>query len=250
MSTAHFVLLGTRQLAACRTVVQEGVSAFEQEWNGLGDYRLTVADAGAPPLRQELADAVWHSGETAPGTGCHIAMSAGFKRILSARLFGAEPPSAGAPISAALLADAMSDLVAKVAASFGTGQEQVPWRVPEFRYGCGLVLVTLELGGQWLHWVSSASALALPAQAGPARRPAKVPLRQAMARLPARICAQVGEVELSIGHLRTLAVGDVIALPSRIDEPLRLLGPSGAVVCGGHLGSAGAMRAVGLMKIK
>ena len=56
----------------------------------------------------------------------------------------------------------------------------------------------------------------------------------------------VGEAELAVEELSTLAVGDVIRLNRKISEPLQVRLGGGAVVCAARLGSLKGRTAVQL----
>jgi len=64
----------------------------------------------------------------------------------------------------------------------------------------------------------------------------RVPLFTLLNQIPVTLPVQVGQAEVDLGSLLTLAPGDVIRLKSTIDQPLKVLGPAGEVVCRGYLG--------------
>jgi len=60
--------------------------------------------------------------------------------------------------------------------------------------------------------------------------------------------AQLGEVDMDIATLQSLEAGDVIRLPARLDQPLRLSAPDGKTVCFGDFGTHDGFRALSLRK--
>lgn len=71
-------------------------------------------------------------------------------------------------------------------------------------------------------------------------------VRNAVASQPAKLEVLVGTAELPLPELATLAVGDVIKLDRRLEEPVLVkLGP-GAPLCAGYLGTQGKHKAVQL----
>lgn len=51
-------------------------------------------------------------------------------------------------------------------------------------------------------------------------------------------------VEFTLGHLKSLQVGDVVVLPHRLDAPLQVVTGPGTAICHAYLGSAGDHRAL------
>jgi hypothetical protein len=78
---------------------------------------------------------------------------------------------------------------------------------------------------------------------GPARLTDR---RSAVAAQTVRLRAVAGWAELDCGVVQALAVGNVIALETRIDRPMTLATLSGAALCGARLGSLEGRKAVSL----
>lgn len=99
----------------------------------------------------------------------------------------------------------------------------------------------------WLSPARAAAWCALPRPAtapGAVARAPLVPVQAVVASRAVRLCVQLSPVELDLGSLQALAVGDVIALPHRLDEPLQVMvdlgdAPSKTPWCQAHLAQRG-----------
>lgn len=58
----------------------------------------------------------------------------------------------------------------------------------------------------------------------------------------------VGEVQLSLGLLQTISLGDVIKLDAKVDQPLNIVTSEGTRLCGTFLGKRDGQKAVQLTK--
>lgn len=197
---------------------------------------------------------------------------------MHALLFEA-PPAASQPptVALALARQALDDWTAALAsiallpappggqAGGLSARGRGPWS--------GAVRLDLSLSGRGAGW-SCAVELAGPAAAalvasagegavvdGSARRPGAVargglqPLGQAVGGQALPIEVRAGDVEIDLGTLRTLRVGDVLMLPLALDQPLPVhLAPTPgdapaadrAVLCQAHLGARQGRRAIEL----
>lgn len=118
-----------------------------------------------------------------------------------------------------------------------------------WRHGSGAVLCTVQLGERTLRILLPGSAL--PASGKAAQRTsgaALTTLHRALAHLPVRLSVEVSRTELTLGYLRTLAVGDVLALPTSIDHTLRVVAPHDTAVCHAHLGALSGHRAIEVIR--
>ena len=72
---------------------------------------------------------------------------------------------------------------------------------------------------------------------------AHVPLVHAMAARPLAISIELSGVELDLGALQSLQIGDVVVLAQRLDEPMLARSrDGGAPLCSAFLGRRGAIR--------
>jgi flagellar motor switch/type III secretory pathway protein FliN len=88
----------------------------------------------------------------------------------------------------------------------------------------------------------------------PSKRSALVSVTEALRTRPVALSVNLSSVQIDIGTLQSLRVGDVIALPQSLDEPLALQwvaaaadDPCTAAICQAHLGRRAGHLAVELM---
>jgi hypothetical protein len=93
------------------------------------------------------------------------------------------------------------------------------------------------------------------ARLNPPRRPpapeSRIPLTSltaAVAPASVPIMAQLHPVELTLGQIRSLQVGDVVVLPHALEWPLHVVTGNGAVLCEAYLGRVGAQRSLELVR--
>jgi flagellar motor switch protein FliM len=75
-----------------------------------------------------------------------------------------------------------------------------------------------------------------------------IPLHHALSNVLVKLSVEVSQPELTLGYLKSLAVGDVLALPTRVDHSLRVVGPGDTTICRAHLGSLAGSHAIELVK--
>jgi hypothetical protein len=113
---------------------------------------------------------------------------------------------------------------------------------------CAAYAAEIMLGAACVGVVSSAAwTLRLLKEKLPRPQPARLSdRRSAVAAQTVRLQAVAGWAELDCGVVQALAVGNVIALETRIDRPMTLATMSGTALCGARLGSLEGRRAVSL----
>jgi hypothetical protein len=75
-----------------------------------------------------------------------------------------------------------------------------------------------------------------------------VPLHQAIEKKTTSLRLELAAVELDLGSLQALVLGDVIPLPHRLDQPLQVLAEDGSPLCAAYLGQQQGMRAIELFR--
>jgi flagellar motor switch/type III secretory pathway protein FliN len=185
-----------------------------------------------------------------------LTCSAGFAGRLGALLTGsgaAEIRGSASPLRDELVRGALAELVAllcpwaagSAAARIG-GAEALPehgWEA-----GSGAAVAVLEWDRELVELVLGAAQVAtlLPPAAAPARQPGtRIADALGGGRLTLKVLA--GEVQLELGLLQTIAIGDVIKLDTRIDQPLQVVNEDGARLCGAFLGSCDGRKSVQLV---
>lgn len=75
-----------------------------------------------------------------------------------------------------------------------------------------------------------------------------VPLHKAIEKKTTSLRLELAAVELDLGSLQALVLGDVIPLPHRLDQPLQVLAEDGRPLCTAYLGQQQGMRAIELFR--
>jgi flagellar motor switch protein FliM len=118
-----------------------------------------------------------------------------------------------------------------------------------FKRGSGAVICDVYIGENALeillpdaaisHWRKSQSVHS---------NPAVTSLHDALKNLTVKMNVEVSDAELTLGYLSTLAIGDVLKLPNKLDQTLKVITDDGVTVCHAHLGSASGVMAVEVIK--
>lgn len=260
MDEAHFSLLRQSEIDACIDQAGTALQQWEAAWAGWPGCSVSCVAAYA----SGPAVAEWQPRLIADGTTVWLHASHNLEAHLEHVVFalGDVDASAGrhhsSALAASLASQAMDALLAGIVTAL-TGQSLLPTGRADgspqalLRYGAGGALVTVGTA-------SHAVRLLLPhalvrrlcrttLARAPRERAAPQGVRAAVRELDATLRVEVGHAELTLAHLQTLAVGDVIALGSRVDRPLALVGEDGTVLCHAHLGTVAGRRAVELMTL-
>lgn len=129
----------------------------------------------------------------------------------------------------------------------GALQINVPWGTGWLAIGLGAAQVQQLLehhAPQSLR--APESPTKLQAQADSPRAPVQVDLLQAMATHVLQLRAELNEVELSLGQLQGLRVGDVVPLTHHLETPANIASQDGRTICLGWLGQQSGHVAVEL----
>ncbi|MEO6936650.1 MAG: hypothetical protein ABI171_15025 [Collimonas sp.] len=74
-----------------------------------------------------------------------------------------------------------------------------------------------------------------------------VPVHKAIAQQTTSLRLELSAVELDLGSLQALVLGDIIPLPHGLEQPLAVIGEDGKLLCDAYLGQQQGMRAVELV---
>ena len=137
----------------------------------------------------------------------------------------------------------MKDLTERIAASL-VGPEtlyqadDIPgadlWSVAS-----GAMVATIRIGDQTATWALNYGCIkGLPQFPATVMLPpiAEGNLQQALSHVSLSLPVEIGQAEVDVASLLTLALGDVIRLDSCIDKPINVRGPNGEALFGAHLG--------------
>lgn len=254
MNTRPIELLGASDLLRTRQTAAQAVEAWRAVW-GLEprEARIACARAWESEERSPPNEEGW-LGWVGEGAGW-AAASPGFAFGVRHSLFG--PPQAEASEHAACIALelcnlAIEDLVVRLLAGEMPSAPRKCERgsaaaIPAgvFEHGSGAVVTDIQIEeGRLL-----AITLRTPRfRQDPAGSQSFGESNGAVRAVPVPLDAQLGELDIELGTLQSLEVGDVIRLPAKLDQPLRLLVPGGGTVCFGDFGTQEGFRALSLRK--
>jgi flagellar motor switch/type III secretory pathway protein FliN len=218
-------------------------------WAALPDHAVACSDACE--AGQAALEQAWHRRVLADGAEVWTALPRDAQRWMEQLVFGQDDGAPPSPLAGSVATEALEALQGQLLhALTGQASRSEPDAAPALamlRRGAGTVLCTVQLGARALRLLLPAAAQGMPA---PTRRSATpvAPLREALAALPVPLTVDLCRAELTLGYLRTLAVGDVLALPMALDAALQVRGPGAGAVCAAHLGALDGHRAVELSK--
>jgi flagellar motor switch/type III secretory pathway protein FliN len=231
-------------------LAQRALAALEswaRGWAALPDHAVTCGDAceAAPAA----LDTAWQRRTLAAGLEVFVALPWDGQHWMEQLVFGLDDGTPASPLAGGVAAAALEALAAQLVDALtsqaSTPAERAAPAPALLRRGAGTILCTIQLGARTLRVLVPAGAYATPARKARAGEPV-VPLRQALAALPVPLTVELCRAELTLGYLRTLALGDVLALPMALDAPLHVHGPDAAPLCAAHLGTIDGRRAVEL----
>lgn len=255
MDHRPYQLLNTSGLAAIERSLAVAWEAWAAAWLAAQPpARIRCYRASEYRVARTRPEAWLYAGPAAASVA--LSCSAGFTGRLGALLTGgaAEMRAGASPLHDELVRRALAELVAllcpwvagRAAARIGAAEAlpQQGWEA-----GSGAAVAVLEWDGELVELVLGAAQVAalLPAAAdAPARRPG-TRIADALAGGRLRLNVLAGEVQLELGLLQTIAIGDVIRLDTRIDQPLQVVNEDGARLCGAFLGSCEGRKSVQLV---
>jgi hypothetical protein len=122
-----------------------------------------------------------------------------------------------------------------------------------FDYASGAVLIVLKFGEQSIKCLLNHAVMrALHGQGGTIvqERLKPVDVTKALSSTPMSLKVCAGQVEVGVGNFMALALGDVICLPTSIDQPLTVFGPENRLLFGAHLGKQNQSMAIEVVSYK
>jgi len=258
MSIARFWLLNESERRLLSRKLQDAIRRWHDEWfrDGIASS-VTLAGAADIPRR----DYRWVSGTAERGLTVAVGVSADADWGLGFAFTGlseVDARSLAGDIARELELEALRALVRALLIESARVDAGGPftWGDPDdgegFDSNRGFVAAQYQIAGGHaalsvvLYPETTAAYLAaLEKPAKPAR--AVVPARRAIESQPVSIEVVVGEAELLLREVGTLAVGDVVRLDRNIAEPLQLVVTGGETLGAGYLGTAGDRKAVQLL---
>ncbi|MBV8464753.1 MAG: FliM/FliN family flagellar motor switch protein [Burkholderiales bacterium] len=261
MAVRNFVLLKQRDIIEAEDRARTALYTWLARW--CGSHVDTALRCSPMPAADHFDNhGTWSAfaagGQSSETLWCHA--PAGFERQLQAVLFDHDDASLqverhrDSALAQDVAHDAASDLTTSILSALAarpavaTGAEGARPDDTVFRPYSGVALVTATVGNASLSLLLPLSYLPKPNRpATTAMRAALAPLPEALQNIAVRLDAQLGEIELPVAQLLSLAQGDVIRLPIRLDQELTLRAGD-TTLCHAHLGQSGGCRALELSR--
>lgn len=246
MHVSLFSLLGASRLETVRAQAGAAVAAWSAQW-GVAAASLECQRAD-PSLAGVAWDERWHAG----ARGLWLARAAGLQEALQRAMFGDNPiqplragaPPHLAPLAAARAMDALGTALASLLGEEdGHGARRGMAEQPGSRTlsgSAGTLLLTVRVGAASCRCLLDAASVE---RLAPASAPKGAPLApvdrlKALKATPLRLAVRLGQAEVGLSALMSVAVGDVIRLDCPVDAPVAVLGPSGEPLLRAYLGQA------------
>lgn len=259
MASYPFLLLKQSTATLLESQGSAALATWAAEWAAPARASVSCIAASASPLAH-AESLPWQQRQLAGGGAVWLHLPASLPRFLEHALFRLEQADASSEkhlsskMGMAVVDAAIAELLANLILAF-TSQSAAPATtgvIPRrlWRRGSGSVLCAISLGDLSLSLLLPAEAISSYAVAEPStgRRTPLVPLQTALSKVAVKLSVEISQMELTLGQMRTLAVGDVLALPTHLDEALMVRGPGGTAICLAHLGSLQGGHAVELIK--
>lgn len=258
MNVSAYLLLKRSTANALAESAAIALARWANAWAKLPEHRVNC-NAASDEADLMAAMPTWRCHTLADGGAIWIAVPADIKRYLERLLFSLDEIDTTSDkhqssiIAAAVVEEALEALLAALTEGL-TGQSSQP--APEapiptwlMRRGSGAVLCRMLFGERAIACLLPAETLPTTSQTRQdSAFPGLATLHHALAKVSVPLSVEVSQAELTLGYLRTLAVGDVLALPTRIDQASRVVGPGGTTVCHAHLGTQGGFHAAQLIR--
>lgn len=247
MQVRPFRLLGATDLAEVEARLAAAVEAWRLEWLPASEPP-TVSCVPAHKSPCAAAELRWLSAGTG-GAAIYQGTRLDAPNALQRLLFGA----VAAQHPSELAGEVAQKALAALAVACLPGAEVIPAGVPaahDWTRGSGAVCASLAWPGLELLLVLDGEAisrlLADSPRRAPPRRPPLGDPRAAVGSGRVEVRASTGAAEIDVATFRSLAVGDVIRLDLRIDQPLRLTVGGQPTTRRAYLGVQAGRRALSL----
>jgi hypothetical protein len=240
-----YKLFGAHERAAMEKAVDARVSAWRAAW--LADA-AGIECAPAPELAARLAGCAGEWRASVLQNGDSIALRSDETRLAGALCGRAD--AGDSPYARHVAEEALRELAA---ALLGSREAKAAKGLPEDAWlpGSACYACHIQAGAARIGVVSNAAWTLRLLRALLPRPPGArlVERRAAVADQRLEVRAVAGWADLQLGVLRGLDVGNVIALEARLDRPVNLATPSGAVLCSARLGQREGHKAVSLAAV-
>lgn len=254
MDAVPYSLVKGRDLEALRALVQQSADRWTAAWGTATSCEVMCERA--PEWRHADAPGHWNILNQAGDRMQWLHWSPAALEELQHCLFSGSQsrtnrcaPSASVAMDVAR--DALHDLCTALQAIIGGGAPDSPSaasRVPQsaWRRGSGAVIVVLAMGNFKLHCLLNHAAVTHVLQSPAWQKQGLAPtnLNRIFGQEPIRLTVRLGNADLTLAQLSTLAKDDVILVSSPVNQPLAVYAPDGSVVCQCHLGRKNGKAAI------
>jgi hypothetical protein len=259
MEVRDFRLLGAATLDAVRARAAVAVAAWAGQWGVAADACQVLCARPGSELAGVAWEARWEARWETGSRQLWLAFPPALQQSLQRAMFGRDDRPAGfgaapgqlAALAAERAADALGAALAGALLDADGGQcvqSGAPTQPPAhlLARGAGTLCVTVAVGAARCRiLLDGASVAAFVPAAVPAREPlAPVALLKALHATPVRLAVRLGQAELGLSALMSVAVGDVIRLGRAADAPVEVLAPDGGALLRAYPGQTQGMVAI------
>lgn len=248
--TRAFLVFGKQEHANMGTLIQAALATWARQWFGEGQVSVDCT----PAILDTSEQMEWWYAKPATGWGVFIKNTPDLTRQLVLALFGDLPKSGRqdellTPLVKDCITDAITDLAACTLHAITDSKDhphptllaQAPTEAhPET--GNGAIHAQLHFSGISLPMIipGSLAETALRGDKVQKSAAASTPLTDPITMIlnkPISLTAILGQAQIDIGTLQSIAIGDVIRVQTRIDQPATLATREGITLCQGYVGS-------------
>jgi flagellar motor switch/type III secretory pathway protein FliN len=250
MRVLPFALLGASVIREVKHRMTDAITAWQSEW-GLEQLDVSIECVRAWESSVQHQNPTWKERYDESGKSVWVAWQPDFPKYIQRQMFAPDQRHLMQPQNAMSIAFdmaegstlALADRMGGLFSSAMRAEESGAAICPDdsvFAVASGAVLVSARLGDHIVlcllnhDCIKGMSGTTMPRMGDPIH---KGSLNQALGKLGVTLPIELGQAEVDVGSLLTLAVGDVIRLRSSIDKPLTVYGPNREALFYGHLGT-------------
>jgi len=264
VKTYPFRLLGRSTVDFLVTRAQQSLERWRTDW--MLETKFTVACAAATADQvSDINAADWRQHQLLSGVSVLIYAQPTLLQSIEHIIFGksktqiTNEPNQPSYIALGVAKDAHKNLFESLIHGL---TEQTSQSLPSahdqstfnrlFQKGSATALCTIKFHHEVINLLLPYKSIPKTAKSGEENQslpPVKMSsLNQALTNTLVTLNVEVGGAELTLGHLNTLAVGDVLRLDSSLDGGISVSGPGTLPICNAHLGRLAGSYAIELTK--
>lgn len=264
MKTYPFRLLGRSTVDFLVTRAQQSLERWRSDW--MLETKFTVACAAA--TKDQVSDinaADWRQHQLLSGVSVWIYAQPTLLQSIENIIFGknkiqiTNEPNQPSCIALGVAKDAQKNLFESIIHGLTEQTSQSLLSANDqstfnrlFQKGSATALCTIKFHHEVINLLLPYISIPKTAKSGEENQsmlPLKfLSLHHALTNTFVTLKIEVGDAELTLGHLNTLAVGDVLRLDSSLDGGISVFGPGTLPICNAHLGKLADSYAIELTK--